>query len=182
MIFPCFPPPSIFISIFFVLLCSNQNGFSGFAFYRPDQTKHVSTRKFFEREIFKTTDFRELGFDQPRRCCVLFHKDYVRGKPQGFAPEDVYVCESRYNENAASFHAIKLWKSCIPAAVAKRGELHPPLDLYPAPIALTRSVPSVFADQTSTPGVRKSKSKMDSYAESREETPDEEFEDSTPRP
>lgn len=112
-----------------------------------------------------------------KKCCVLFLKDFIRGKPTGFRTEDTYVCESRYNEIAQSFHPIKVWKSCIPQPLSRRGELHPALDLYENPLVLSKNVPSVYFDQASTPTARKVKSKGDFQVESREDSPMEEVEE-----
>lgn len=36
-------------------------------------------------------------------------KEYFKLHPEGFRPEDVYVCESRYSAKSKSFKKIKMW-------------------------------------------------------------------------
>lgn len=143
-------------------------------FLYPDQTFHVPTRKFFENEVFRSTQFRDLPLDDiAGRCCVLFARDFTKGAaacvracvrartpvrgrrrvrphtrrpatgycsgmPEGFAPDDVYVCESRYRDNGRDIIPIKSWITCMPTEFAATGKLHPPLTLcvlqcYPLP-------------------------------------------------
>ena len=63
----------------------------------PGETYHVATRKFLDKEVFKS-DYNEktalskvLG-----KCFVMFVKDYYKSVPQGFEEKDVWVCESKY--------------------------------------------------------------------------------------
>jgi len=104
------------------------------------------------------------------------------GMPEGFAPEDVYVCESRYRDNSREMLPIKNWVACLPQSLRDPERLHPPLTLYVAlrenqgfpgspsmplihgrlgcrsrqrspPRPLRRIVPSVFAPpETASPG------------------------------
>lgn len=39
----------------------------------------------------------------------LGFQEYFKLYPEGFRPEDVYVCESRYSAKSKSFKKIKLW-------------------------------------------------------------------------
>ena len=49
-------------------------------FLYPDQTYHVPTRKFFENEVFKSTQYRDAPLDDiAGRCCILFVRDYAKG-------------------------------------------------------------------------------------------------------
>lgn len=41
--------------------------------------------------------------------CSLSAQDYFKLQPEGFRPEDVFVCESRYTTKTKSFKKIKMW-------------------------------------------------------------------------
>lgn len=79
-------------------------------FFRPEETFHVPSRSFFQNEVLRSSDL----FSQPvesimRHCCVLHHKDYMRLQPVDIAPEDTFVCESKYTVKGKSIKPIKLW-------------------------------------------------------------------------
>jgi hypothetical protein len=123
-------------------------------FLYPEQTYHVPTRKFFENEVFKSLQNRDVPVAEVAgRCCVLFFRDYAKGAPMGvlphtgglplthaharmlgmpadYAAEDVYVCESRYRDNGREIVPIKSWSNCVPPELVAKGKLHPPLTLY----------------------------------------------------
>ncbi|XP_019864490.1 PREDICTED: protein polybromo-1-like [Amphimedon queenslandica] len=84
--------------------------FDGCWFFRPHETYHIASRKFFKQEVFKS-DFYSSGLlsSVMGKCYVLFVKEYVKFFPQGFSEEDVYVCESRYMHKAKSIKRIKFW-------------------------------------------------------------------------
>lgn len=94
-------------------LWTNQEGqqmLYGNQFYRPRETYHVATRKFLEKEVFKTDQYVAIPLNQVLgRCCVLSVKDYFRSKAEGFDEKDTYVCESRYSSKARAFKKIKNW-------------------------------------------------------------------------
>ncbi|XP_049837847.1 protein polybromo-1 isoform X3 [Schistocerca gregaria] len=102
-------------------LWTNQEGCQmmyGNVFFRPNETYHVTTRKFLEKEVFKS----DIHFATPLsqilgRCCVLSVKDYFRFRPDGFLDKDVYVCESRYSTRARAFKKIKVWPFTVPPHV-----------------------------------------------------------------
>uniref|UniRef100_A0A0L8HHU7 BAH domain-containing protein n=1 Tax=Octopus bimaculoides TaxID=37653 RepID=A0A0L8HHU7_OCTBM len=79
-------------------------------FYRPNETFHLATRKFLEKEVFKSEFSTTISLSQllGPKCYVMFVKDYFKMKPQGFADKDVYVCESRYNARHKAFKKIKV--------------------------------------------------------------------------
>ncbi|XP_065223085.1 protein polybromo-1 isoform X3 [Planococcus citri] len=88
----------------------NQQMMYGNQYYRPSETYHVTTRKFLEKEVFKTDQHMALPLSSIKgRCAVLSVKDYFRAKPEGFDDKDVYVCESRYSSKARCFKKIKNW-------------------------------------------------------------------------
>ncbi|XP_058969432.2 protein polybromo-1 isoform X2 [Pocillopora verrucosa] len=107
-------------------------------FYRPEETFHAATRKFLEKEVFKS-DYSECSNLKQvlGKCYVMFVKDFFKQKPENFKDEDVFVCESRYNVKTKSFKKIKVW-SLPPSKVshvAREEPLHP------------RRVPSVFVNK-----------------------------------
>ena len=82
----------------------------GNLFYRPSETYHVASRKFLDKELFKSDAHIAVPLAKVAgRCCVLSVKDYFRMLPEGFPEKDVYVCESRYSTKARSFKKIKNW-------------------------------------------------------------------------
>ncbi|VVC46091.1 Bromodomain, conserved site,High mobility group box domain,Bromodomain,Bromo adjacent homology (BAH) [Cinara cedri] len=97
-------------------------------FYRPSETYHSSTRKFLEKEVFKSDSFISIPVSQIKgRCAVVSVKDYFRYQPIGFDEKDVYVCESRYTFKSRSFKKIKNWASTL-TATWKLVEREEPLD------------------------------------------------------
>ncbi|KAK6643901.1 hypothetical protein RUM43_000166 [Polyplax serrata] len=82
----------------------------GDCFCRPNETYHVQTRKFLEKEVFKSDQHIAVPLSQVLdRCCVMSVKDYFKLKPEGFDEKDIYVCESRYSSKARAFKKIKVW-------------------------------------------------------------------------
>ncbi|XP_063981856.1 protein polybromo-1 isoform X1 [Diachasmimorpha longicaudata] len=82
----------------------------GNVFYRPSETYHVASRKFLDKELFKSDIHIAVPLSKiAGRCCVLSVKDYFRMQPEGYLEKDVYVCESRYSTRARSFKKIKIW-------------------------------------------------------------------------
>ncbi|XP_077054125.1 polybromo 1, like isoform X3 [Siphateles boraxobius] len=79
-------------------------------FYRPGETFHLATRKFLEKEVFKSDYYSRVPFSKILgKCVVLFVKEYFKLQPEGFKPDDVYVCESRYTARTKTFKKIKIW-------------------------------------------------------------------------
>ncbi|XP_075218433.1 protein polybromo isoform X4 [Lycorma delicatula] len=102
----------------------------GNQFYRPRETYHVTTRKFLEKEVFKTDQHVAIPLNKVLgRCCVLSVKDYFRYKPEGFDEKDVYVCESRYSSKARAFKKIKNWPTSLTNAykLVQRDEVLEPI-------------------------------------------------------
>ncbi|GLH16320.1 ATP-dependent helicase brm, partial [Gryllus bimaculatus] len=106
-------------------LWTNQEGqqmMYGNVFFRPNETYHVTTRKFLEKEVFKSELHAAVPLNNLQGlCCVLSVKDYFRSKPEGFPDKDVYVCESRYSTKARAFKKIKVW----PFAMSQNIKLMP---------------------------------------------------------
>uniref|UniRef100_A0A8C5CD98 Polybromo 1, like n=1 Tax=Gadus morhua TaxID=8049 RepID=A0A8C5CD98_GADMO len=79
-------------------------------FYRPSETFHLATRKFLEKEVFKSDYYNKVPISRVRgKCMVMFVKDYFKLHPEGYRAEDVYICESRYTARNKTFKKIKVW-------------------------------------------------------------------------
>ncbi|XP_077894602.1 protein polybromo-1 isoform X32 [Ictidomys tridecemlineatus] len=79
-------------------------------FYRPNETFHLATRKFLEKEVFKSDYYNKVPVNKILgKCVVMFVKEYFKLCPESFRDEDVFVCESRYSAKTKSFKKIKLW-------------------------------------------------------------------------
>ncbi|XP_068449464.1 polybromo 1, like isoform X5 [Clinocottus analis] len=87
-------------------------------FYRPSETFHLATRKFLEKEVFKSDYYNKVSISKVLgKCLVLFVKDYFKMQAEGHKAEDVYVCESRYAGRNKSFKKIKIWS--VPVSTVK---------------------------------------------------------------
>ncbi len=79
-------------------------------FFRPVETYHITSRKFLESEVFRTEVHLSVPLSKiVGRCCVVPVRDYFRSRPEGFADEDVFVCENRYAARARSFKKMKIF-------------------------------------------------------------------------
>lgn len=108
-------------------------------FYRPNETFHLATRKFLEKEVFKSDNYNSTRMNQVLgKCYVMFVKDYFKYKPAGVPDKDVYVCESRYSAKAKAFKKIKIWP-----VVPNHPVRFVPRDQVLTPIR----VPSVFKER-----------------------------------
>uniref|UniRef100_A0A1B0G2F8 Polybromo-1 n=1 Tax=Glossina morsitans morsitans TaxID=37546 RepID=A0A1B0G2F8_GLOMM len=88
----------------------NNKMMHGAVFLRPHETFHVTTRKFLEKEVFKSSVSQTIPMDRVLGKCYIMHiKDYIKLKPENFDEKDVFVCESRYNVRARSFKKFKNW-------------------------------------------------------------------------
>ena len=110
-------------------------------YYRPEQTVHRFDRHFFDHEVVKTGQYRDHQIeDVLDRCFVMFVTRFNRGRPRGFPrSKEVYVCESRYNEEKARFVKIKTWASCVPDEVRDKDY---EMDLFEGPPHRMRKLPS----------------------------------------
>ena len=88
-------------------------------YYRPEQTVHHFEKHFFPQEVVKTGHYRDHRIDEiVDRCFVMFVTRYGRGRPRGFGSgKEIYICESRYNEEKYKMNKIKTWASCLPDEV-----------------------------------------------------------------
>lgn len=110
-------------------------------YYRPEQTVHRFDKHFFDHEVVKTGQYRDHRVeDVVDRCFVMFVTRFNRGRPRGLPREkEVYVCESRYNEERFRFNKIKTWASCLPDEVRDRDY---EMDLSDGPPQQMRKMPS----------------------------------------
>ncbi|XP_051874242.1 protein polybromo-1 isoform X7 [Pristis pectinata] len=110
-------------------------------FYRPNETFHLATRKFLEKEVFKSDYYNKILVSKILgKCVVMFVKEYFKIRPEGFRDEDVFVCESRYSAKTKSFKKIKLWT--MPLSAVKFVPRNTPLPVV--------RVASVFANSDKT--------------------------------
>ncbi|XP_037562922.1 protein polybromo-1-like isoform X7 [Dermacentor silvarum] len=87
---------------------SGEQWLYGCWFYRPNETFHLASRKFLQKEVFKSDNYNSIPVNQVLgKCYVMPVKDYFKSKPEGFDDKDVYVCESRYSAKAKAFKKIK---------------------------------------------------------------------------
>lgn len=77
---------------------------------RPFETYHVQTRRFLEKEVFRSDQHQAVPLSQTQNKCFVMHvKDYFKMRPEGFADKDVYVCESYYSIKRRCFKKLKTW-------------------------------------------------------------------------
>lgn len=106
-------------------------------FFRPYETFHIASKKFLEKEVFKSDSCNSTPYNQiVGKCFVMFVKDYFRIIPEGFDDKDVYVCESRYFTRTKTFKKIKVWPIFDNIQYKTREN----------PLPMVR-VPSIFKDQ-----------------------------------
>lgn len=88
----------------------NMKMMHGAVFLRPHETYHVQTRKFLEKEVFKSSMSQTIPMERVLGKCYIMHiKDYIKYRPENFEDKDVFVCESRYNVRPRSFQKFKNW-------------------------------------------------------------------------
>jgi chromatin structure-remodeling complex subunit RSC1/2 len=112
-------------------------------YYRPEQTVHRFDKYFFTNEVVKTGQYRDHSIEEiVNRCFVMFITRYNKGRPRGYPTDkEIYVCESRYNEEKLTFNKIKTWASCLPDEVRDKDyemELYQEpkkMKKFPSPIA-----------------------------------------------
>ncbi|KAI8983322.1 hypothetical protein BD414DRAFT_490572 [Trametes punicea] len=123
-----------------------QPGVSVCWYYRPEQTFHPASRKFWEKEVFKTSHFADHPVeDIIEKVACQFTARHLRGRPRPpfwYPGWPLYVCDSRYNDRDRVFVKIKNWNSCIPEEVRKKEEFMP-IFPFERPV-VPRSHPSPF--------------------------------------
>ncbi|XP_030370298.1 protein polybromo-1 [Scaptodrosophila lebanonensis] len=99
-------------------------------FLRPHETYHVTTRKFLEMEVFKTSISQTISMDKVLGMTMVMHiKDYIKLRPDGLPEKDVFVCESRYNLQGRCFKKLKNWSSARDQSSIKFVPRETPLEL-----------------------------------------------------
>ena len=90
--------------------------------------------------MVKTGQYRDHQIEEVLdRCFVMFVTRFNKGRPRGFPPDkEIYVCESRYNEEKFTFNKIKTWASCVPDEVRDKDY---EMDLYDVPRRM-KKIPS----------------------------------------
>lgn len=119
---------------------SGQRWINACWYYRPEQTVHRFDKHFYEHEVAKTGQYRDHKIEEVvDRCFVMFVTRFPKGRPRGLAADkDVYVCESRYNEERCRFNKIKTWAVCMPDELRDKDY---EMDLFDQPRRM-RKVPS----------------------------------------
>ncbi|EDW84391.1 uncharacterized protein Dwil_GK13168 [Drosophila willistoni] len=99
-------------------------------FVRPHETYHVTTRKFLEKEVFKSSISQTISMDKVLGMCYVMHiKDYIKMRPERLPEKDVFVCESRYNLQGRCFKKLKNWPHARESALIKFVPREQPLEL-----------------------------------------------------
>ncbi|XP_028398159.1 LOW QUALITY PROTEIN: protein polybromo-1-like [Dendronephthya gigantea] len=79
---------------------SGMTYFCGTTFIKPDDTQHLPTHMFYDKEVFHVpVDDVHRMCDIERKCFVLPIREYMRCRPTDVPEEDVFLCESRYDED-----------------------------------------------------------------------------------
>ncbi|KAI6660874.1 protein polybromo-1-like [Oopsacas minuta] len=117
----------------------------GLWFYRPEETFHLATKKFFEKEVFKTDDFHMCRSSRVNAKCYVMHlKSFSKFMPNGYSEEDVYVCQSKYNVKTRTEKKIKTW----PVGEQRDSDFI----LRDTPLLMQR-IPSVFVNSATNSGL-----------------------------
>ena len=93
----------------------NEEYFDGLQFVRPNETFHQPTQKFLRQEIFVCQSVEHISMKEIQGLCYISYiKDYFKYQPirqdeQPLFDEDIYVCESRYNQKTKIFKKVKWW-------------------------------------------------------------------------
>ncbi|XP_014677427.1 PREDICTED: uncharacterized protein LOC106817282 isoform X2 [Priapulus caudatus] len=79
----------------------------GHHYYRPHETYHEPSRRFFPNEVFRVPLYEIIPLDSiVGVCCVMDLATYCRGCPVGMAANDCYICEYRLDKTARLFNKI----------------------------------------------------------------------------
>ena len=134
LINPSDPSKPIVAQIFKVSRRDDQPGHGWITvcwYFRPEQTYHPPSKKFYKDEVVKTGYFADHQIeDVLEKILVMFYTKFIRGrpKPDYWDPKSpLYITESRYNEQQKVFHKIKSWASCVPEEIRK---VETPMDYF----------------------------------------------------
>lgn len=89
---------------------NGDNAVSGLWVYRPNETMHLASRKFYTNEVF-VTPFSDTVLVERLRgtCLVVSVATWRNNEIEGFPEKDIYVCESKYFGKHKYFVKIKNW-------------------------------------------------------------------------
>ena len=91
----------------YTLICRGEKFAFGHHYFRPHETYHEPTRRFFRNEVFRVPlyDIIPLGAIQGI-CCVMDLPTYCKGRPKGTQEKDIFICEFRLDKTAHLFKKI----------------------------------------------------------------------------
>nr|XP_006812987.1 PREDICTED: uncharacterized protein LOC102809151 [Saccoglossus kowalevskii] len=94
--------------------------FQGPVFLYPEDTKHLATTVFYEKEVFQGHTIVRQMSDVIGKCTVLHFSDYLRSRPTEIPEEDIFLYRCRYEEGrefwkVASKSAPKMSNKQVPA-------------------------------------------------------------------
>lgn len=73
----------------------------------PSETYHEPSRKFYTNEVLRSPLCEWAAIEEVRNICsVLDPITYMKGRPKGFDPEDVFINDLRVDRAAKSFSRI----------------------------------------------------------------------------
>ncbi|XP_078604802.1 uncharacterized protein LOC144878245 isoform X3 [Branchiostoma floridae x Branchiostoma japonicum] len=77
----------------------------GHHYFRPHETHHAPSRKFFPNELFRVPLYEIIPLEAVvGLCCVMDLKTFCKGRPKTVKEQDVYVCDYRLDRTAHLFY------------------------------------------------------------------------------
>ncbi|XP_066274110.1 histone-lysine N-methyltransferase ASH1L-like isoform X3 [Branchiostoma lanceolatum] len=77
----------------------------GHHYFRPHETHHAPSRKFFPNELFRVPLYEIIPLEAVvGLCCVMDLKTFCKGRPKTVKGQDVYVCDYRLDRTAHLFY------------------------------------------------------------------------------
>lgn len=121
-------------------------------FLRPNETYHVPTRMFYEKEVLRGTEQIDgTEGSMMGKCLVLYIKDYLKSISARIAAKDTFLCESRYSVKQKNISPIKSWHASVieQNLIARRK----PLTQRELKRVKSAFADQKYADETKTPVV-----------------------------
>lgn len=82
--------------------------FKGIKYLKPKDIEHIPIKMFYKNEVFKTGIEVEGTVDLIHSKCFVNHEKYYKTKkPVNYNENDVYICESMYNETTNNIRKSK---------------------------------------------------------------------------
>ncbi|KAG8542690.1 hypothetical protein GDO81_026267 [Engystomops pustulosus] len=79
----------------------------GHHYFRPHETHHSPSRKFYHNELFRVPLYEIIPLEAVvGTCAVLDLYTYCKGRPKGVKEQDVYICDYRLDKSAHLFYKI----------------------------------------------------------------------------